>query len=85
MLNELINSSLSETIIVVIMAALPVSELRVSLPVAVNVLHMPLLQSLFLSIIGNLLPVPFLLLFYESLTRLIIRTDKGKRFYGVVI
>ena len=85
MLNELINSSLSETIIVVIMAALPVAELRVSLPVAVNVLHMPLPQSLFLSIIGNLLPVPFLLLFYESLTRLIIRTDKGKRFYGVVI
>ena len=62
------------------MAAMPVAELRISLPVAVNVLHMPLLQSLFLSIIGNLLPVPFLLLFYESLTRLIIRTDKGKRF-----
>ncbi len=80
MLTEIINSSLPEQLIVIIIAALPVVELRGSLPVAMDIFHMPWYQSLALSIIGNLLPVPFLLLFYDSLARLVSRTSKGKRF-----
>ncbi len=80
MLTELLNSSLSEQLIVVIIAALPLVELRGSLPVAIDLFHIPWYHSLLLSIIGNLLPVPFLLLFYDSVARLASRTGKGKRF-----
>jgi uncharacterized membrane protein len=80
MLTEIINSPLSEQLIVLILAALPVVELRGSLPVAMDIFRMPWYQSMALSIIGNLLPVPFLLLFYDSLARLVSRTNTGKRF-----
>ncbi len=80
MLTEIINSSLPEQLIVLIIAALPVVELRGSLPVAMDIFHMPWYQSLALSISGNLLPVPFLLLFYDSLAHLVSRINKGKRF-----
>jgi uncharacterized membrane protein len=80
MLTEIINSSLPQQLIVLIIAALPVVELRGSLPVAMDIFHMPWYQSLILSIIGNLLPVPFLLLFYDSLARLVSRMNTGKRF-----
>jgi len=80
MLIEIINSSLPEQLIVLIIAALPVVELRGSIPVAMDIFRMPWYQSLALSIIGNLLPVPFLLLFYDSLAHLVRRFNKGKRF-----
>ena len=80
MLTEIINSSLPEQLIVLIIADLPVVELRGSLPVAIDIFHMPWHQSLGLSLIGNLLPVPFLLLFYDSLARLISRGSRGNRF-----
>ncbi len=80
MLTEIINSSLPEQLIVLIIAALPVVELRGSLPVAMDIFRMPWYQSLALSLIGNLLPVPFLLLFYDSLARLVSRINKGKMF-----
>jgi len=80
MLTEIINSSLPEQLIVLIIAALPVVELRGAIPVAMDIFHMPWYQSLILSLIGNLLPVPFLLLFYDSLSRLISRMNMGRRF-----
>jgi len=80
MLTEIINSSLPEQLIVLIIAALPVVELRGSIPVAMDIFHMPWYQSLALSLIGNLLPIPFLLLFYDSLAHLVRRINNGKRF-----
>jgi uncharacterized membrane protein len=79
MVTEIVNSSLPEQLIVLIIAALPVVELRGSLPVAMGILHMPWYQSFALSLIGNLLPVPFLLLFYDSLARLVCRMNRGRK------
>ncbi len=79
MIDELIASGLPIEILVVIIAALPVVELRGALPVAINLFHLPWYQALPLAIVGNMLPVPLLLLFYGSLTRVISRTDRGKR------
>jgi uncharacterized membrane protein len=80
MLTNLINSPLSEQFIILLIAALPIAELRGSLPVAMDIFHIPWYQSFLLSIVGNLLPVPFLLLFYDSFAKIVSRTNKGKGF-----
>ena len=79
MIDELVSAGLSTELIVVIMSALPIAELRGALPVAIRLFHLPWYQALYLAIIGNLLPVPFLLVFFNSLARVISRTDTGKR------
>lgn len=48
-----------------LLAALPFGELRVALPVALVVHKLPLWSALVLSIVGNMLPVYFLLVFFE--------------------
>ena len=80
MLTEIINSSLQQQLIVLIIATLPVVELRGAIPVAMDIFHMPWYQSLILSLIGNLIPVPLLLLFYDVLTRTLSRLKIGKIF-----
>ena len=84
MFDELIGSGLSSELVVVIMSALPITELRGALPVGIRVFHLPWYQSLYLAIIGNMLPVPFLLLFFESLTKSISRTRIGKRLVSLL-
>ena len=45
-----------------------------------NVFHLPWYQAYYLSVIGNLIPVPFLLLFFGGLSKLLQRTQTGKRW-----
>lgn len=84
MIEELISSGIYKELIVVIMSALPVIELRGALPVAINLLDMTWYQAFFLAVIGNLLPVPLLLLFWESLAKAISKVDMGKRLVNWV-
>ena len=79
MIDELIGSGLSRELVVIIISALPVMELRGALPIGIRLLHLPWYQALYLAIIGNMLPVPFLLLFLESLAKTISRVETGKR------
>ncbi len=70
-LEELLSLGLAKELVVVVIAALPIFELRGALPVAINVFHFPWYYALALSLIGNLLPVPFILLFLDSVSRLL--------------
>ena len=79
MFDELISAGLSTELIVVIMSALPVTELRGALPVAIRLFYLPWYRALYLAIIGNLIPVPLLLMFFNSLAKVINRTDTGTR------
>jgi len=79
MIDELIKSGISEGLIVVIVSALPIVELRGALPLAINVFHMPWYWALWLAIIGNLLPVPLLLLFLESMVKVVRRVESGRK------
>jgi uncharacterized membrane protein len=85
MIDELIGSGIARELIVVIIAALPVIELRGSLPVAINLFGMPWYLAFCLSVIGSLLPVPILLLFFESATKVISKADTGKRLVDWVL
>jgi uncharacterized membrane protein len=53
----------------VLLAMLPVGELRLALPYALVVYKLPLYQAVLLSVLGNMLPVYFLLLFFERAAR----------------
>ena len=72
---ELIGLGFSKELAVLFISALPVVELRGALPVAINVWEMQWYYALTLAIIGNLLPVPFILLFLEAVTRRLRRID----------
>ncbi|MFC1912651.1 COG2426 family protein [Chloroflexota bacterium] len=72
---ELLTIGFSKELAVIVIAALPVLELRGAIPVAINVFHLPWYYAFFLALIGNLLPVPFILLFLEVLTRVLGKAD----------
>ncbi len=58
----LLSSSLSQKLMTMFIAALPLAELRGSMPYAMFVLHMKWQEAFILSIIGNFIPViPFIL------------------------
>jgi uncharacterized membrane protein len=79
MLEAILSWSIPHELIVVIIAALPVVELRGALPVAINLFHMPWYEAFGLAVIGNLLPVPLILMFLEWLTKVVSRVEIGRR------
>ena len=75
---ELLSLGFSKELVVLIIAALPIFELRGALPIAINLFHFPWYYALPLAIIGNLLPVPFILLFLDTISRLLSKIDSFK-------
>ena len=66
---ELLSLGFSKELVVLVIAALPILELRGAIPVAIIVFDFPWYYALLLAVIGNLLPVPFILLFLNTVTR----------------
>lgn len=67
MLDSLILSRVPHELLVVIVSALPLAELRGGIPIGIVLFHLAWYEVFILAIIGNLLPVPFLLLFFRRL------------------
>lgn len=55
----------SQKAVIVLVAALPIFELRLSIPLGVIKFGLPLIEVYFLSLLGNLLPVIPLLIFFK--------------------
>lgn len=70
----------SPWLIVLLISMLPIVELRGAIPVAIAVLGMPWTEAVPLAILGNMLPIPFLLLFLELFLKFISRWGWGRRF-----
>ena len=64
--------NLPSWLIVFILSMLPISELRGAIPYGIES-HMPLWQVLVISIVGNMLPVPFILLFLKPVEKFLRR------------
>lgn len=56
-----------------LIAMSPVLELRGSIPIALEVYHLPVLSAFIFSFLGNIFPVPFFLLLFESVSGFLIR------------
>lgn len=78
-IEKLISLGITKELIVIIISALPIIELRGALPVAINLFGMPWYWALLLAVIGNMLPVPILLLFLDSIAKIISKVNIGKR------
>jgi uncharacterized membrane protein len=72
-LEEILGLKIAHELIVFIVSALPIFELRGSIPVAINIFHFPWYYALLLSIAGNMLPVPFILLFLNGAIKVMKR------------
>lgn len=68
---ELLSLAFSNVLVVLALAASPISELRGAIPVAITVFHFPWYYAFLLAVIGNLLPVPFILLFLDAFSKLL--------------
>lgn len=66
--------------LVVICSMLPLIELRGGIPLA-RILMLPLGQAIFFSVLGNIIPIPFILLFIEKIFNWLRPT---KLFGGIV-
>lgn len=65
-----------------LIATLPIAELRASLPIALGIYKLPILSAYFWSVLGNLLPVLFLAYFLEPISQYLIKNSKiGERFF----
>ena len=74
-------SAIPPEAIVLIIAMIPFIELRGAIPIAVGIYGMPLWYAFVLSVIGNLIPVPFILLFLKDIEKWLRRYDSFNRFF----
>ncbi len=58
-------------LIIILISMLPIVELRGAIPVAIGLLGMSWWESIFFAILGNMIPIPFVLLFMEKITILL--------------
>lgn len=77
---SLASLDLPAVLVVLVIAASPISELRGAIPVAIAGFHFAWYQALLLAYLGNLLPVPFILLLLNRATRLLRRVALLDRF-----
>ena len=74
------NMGAGETLATLIVSMLPVIELRGAIPVGVG-LGLPVWQAALISVIGNLLPVPFIIAFVRTIMDwLRTKSDHARRF-----
>jgi uncharacterized membrane protein len=79
-IDQIIQLGIAKELIVVIISALPIAELRGALPVAIDVFHFSWYYALPLAILGNMLPVPIILLFLNAITRVLSKVGFIDRF-----
>lgn len=69
---------------ILIISALPFSELRGGIPLALLYGFSPI-QAYLISVLGNILPVPFLLLLLEYLVGIVTRVEGLNKIYRKVV
>ncbi len=71
---------LDPRVIVMIISMLPLIELRGSIPIAILFFKIPWPEAVLLSVLGNMVPIPFLLLLLDWFFKLISKIPIGARF-----
>jgi uncharacterized membrane protein len=75
------SSGLPDSVTVVLISALPIVELRGSIPVGIVVFKMNPWLVFVLSVVGNMIPIPFILLLLGPMSRFFMRFRLGKAFF----
>lgn len=85
MVEWFLNTGIPQELIVLIISALPILELRGALPIAINIFQMPWYWAFFLAVIGNMIPVPIILLFLDFFVRIISKVPIGEKLVKWVL
>lgn len=72
---------LSPDVVVLVIATLPVVELRGAVPVGINLFGLPWYRAVILSIIGNMLPIFLIILLLNRVVLLLSRFRLFRRFF----
>ncbi len=81
MIQELVSKGFSPEFAVFLTSMLPIIELRGALPLAINILHIPWQKAFLVAFIGNLIPVPFILLLLGPIVNLLSKIGFMKKFF----
>jgi len=76
----LIKHDISPELTVMIIATLPVVELRGAIPVGIFFFNFHWTKAAVLSIVGNMIPIPLILLFMDAFVILLRKSRLGRRF-----
>lgn len=79
-MEDFFNKFLSEEMVTFVLAMLPISELRGALIYALGGDKLPFTQAFPIAVLGNMIPIPFLMYLLEPGARLVSRVAPGKRF-----
>jgi len=69
-------SNLSPELATFIISMLPVSELRGAIPVAIGIYHLEPLQAYLIAVIGNIIPVYFILKYIDPISQFLMSKSK---------
>lgn len=72
-LSHQLSGVMSGELIIFLISMIPVLELRGGL-IAASLLHIPMIKAVFICIIGNIIPIPFILLFIKKIFALMKKT-----------
>lgn len=70
---------LSPVAIIIIISMLPIIELRGSIPIAILFFKMPWQEAVLLSVVGNMIPIPLILLLMDWFFALISKNKTGAK------
>lgn len=73
-------TGLNPWMVIIIISMLPIIELRGAIPVGMFFYGMHWTEATILSIVGNLLPIPLVFLFYDEFFKIVRKTRIGVRF-----
>jgi uncharacterized membrane protein len=69
-------SHLNHYVATVLLAMIPLAELRGAIPIANQAFHLPLWQAFILAVAGNMIPIPFILLFLGPASEWLMKHSK---------
>jgi uncharacterized membrane protein len=72
---------LSQTVSVAAISTLPIVELRGAVPVGIVAFKMPWWKVYLVAVVGNMLPIPFILLLLGPVSNFLMRFAIGKKFF----
>jgi len=78
---EFLKNLLSNELITIIIASLPISELRGAIPISITQFGFTPMKAFLLSVFGNILPVVPLLFFLNYFTEKLSKIDTFKKFF----
>ena len=75
------DKGLSQTVSVAAISTLPIVELRGAIPVGIVAFGMPWWKVYLVAVVGNMLPIPFILLLLGPVSNFMMRFPVGKKFF----